>query len=78
MKKKYEKPIAELVVFELGEAIATTCANQVYIFANANRGCSPNYDYDWLNFGSECSRSDIPNKEYCYFTPDGTNSIFDS
>ena len=63
MKNKYEKPIAELVVFELTDAIAT-CQSKVQ---TGEKSCEDVVDPE-INFAyGSC---DIPlDEDYCYYSP---------
>ena len=65
MKKEYEKPIAELVVFEMNEAIAN-CQNKVYASPEV---CAQNLDPN-INLADSSCTYPIP-ESYCYNTPDG-------
>lgn len=59
MKKEYEKPIAELVVFEVTDAIAT-CETKVQATVECYKVLDPNI----FNTDEGCTRPE-PEK-YCY------------
>lgn len=65
MKKKYEKPVLELVEFEMSDAIAT-CQSKVYASLEA---CATSLDPHITLADSDCTYP-IP-EAYCYNTPGG-------
>ena len=79
MKMKYEKPIVEVIPFELNEAIASGCGLKVY-----NHAVGSCFDHtDEMNevLGmtgatlTDDSNCDNPLEGYCYQTSNGTGSF---
>lgn len=79
MKREYKKPVAELVRFELNEAIAA-CAEDVTQNSH-DKGCVKK-DYtdpdlwEWLFTQDSCGE---PTRGYCYYSvSDSGLNVFDS
>ena len=60
MKKKYEKPVLELVEFEVNEAIAA-CEGKIYASVEA---CKDRLD-PAINLAEGCTHP-VPPEMYCY------------
>lgn len=78
MKNKYEKPMLEVIPFELNEAIASGCGLKVY---NHQEGtCATTAEWKELesmmqvNLTEDISCSS-PLKGYCYYTSNGTGTF---
>lgn len=67
MKKQYEKPIAELVVFEMNTAIAS-CDIKLYINVNSGSDCEKDPTLDGIEYDDK----------YCYYTSQPEYTIFNS
>lgn len=73
MKKEYEKPVIELVEFEMNTAIAGCHFD---VTENAlDSTCIKESWKDTLVFATENS---CKLEEFCYYTPEGDNSVFNS
>ena len=71
MKKEYEKPIVELVEFEVSDAIAGTCQSKVQTSAQE---CVVEIDPE-INFSHPDETCTIKLDEgYCYYSPNDINS----
>lgn len=65
MKKEYEKPVLELVEFEILDAIATSCADDVTRDSTGKECVTEGYD--GFNLFSGKSEGCEPYEGYCYY-----------
>jgi hypothetical protein len=72
MKKKYVKPEAHFVKFELSEAIAS-CGVQLYQ-NHVENSCVKNGIFDAFSLTGDKS-CDVPLNAYCYFTATSEGKI---
>ena len=63
MKKEYEKPVAELVVFEMIDAIAANSCGANFFNHSRNGGCLPLIE-NVFDVSDKCS-DEVP-EEFCY------------
>ena len=73
MKKKYVKPEAHFVKFELSEAIAS-CGVQLYQNHVESSSCVKNDIFDGFSLTGDNS-CDVPLNAYCYFTATSEGKI---
>lgn len=79
MKNVYEKPMMEVIPFELNEGIASGCGLKVYNHATDScTGTTAEWDEIASMSGANMtddSNCSVPLKGYCYFTSNGTGTF---